>query len=183
VLLTLLLRLGDPDGWPELATALNAAAGGDGQSIEKLLNESLGLGGSAEWLNAAIIYGCNDTAMRISNDQMSAAVEQVGPDAPLLGPYTVGLLGICASWPAPEAALGAVKATGAAPILVTASVNDPVAPYQAVRSLAGQLGSATLISWQSGRHGSYPASTCITAAVDNYLLKGELPAVGSLCPP
>jgi len=183
VLLTLLLRLGDPDGWPELATALNAAAGGDGQSIEKLLNESLGLGGSAEWLNAAIIYGCNDTAMRISNDQMSAAVEQVRPDAPLLGPYTVGLLGICASWPAPEAALGAVKATGAAPILVTASVNDPVAPYQAVRSLAGQLGSATVISWQSGRHGSYPASTCITAAVDNYLLKGELPAVGSLCPP
>ena len=49
---------------------------------------------------------------------MTTAVEKVRQQAPLLGPYTVGLVGICTSWPAPEAALGAVKATGAAPILV-----------------------------------------------------------------
>ena len=114
---------------------------------------------------------------------MSAAVETIRPQAPLLGPYTVGLVGLCSSWPAPEAALGAVKATGAAPILVVGAVDDPVAPYEAVRSLAGQLGSATLISWQSGQHGSYPDSPCVTAAVDAYLLSGELPAVGTLCPP
>ncbi len=34
VLLTLLLRLGDPAGWPQLATALAAAAAGNGQPIE-----------------------------------------------------------------------------------------------------------------------------------------------------
>jgi pimeloyl-ACP methyl ester carboxylesterase len=183
VLLTLLLRLGDTAGWPELATALNAAAGGNGQPIDRLLTDSLGGGSGSDWLNAAIIYGCNDTALRISPDQLTAAVDQVRPDAPLLGPFTVGLLGVCTSWPAPEAALGAVKATGAAPILITAAVDDPVAPYAAVRSLAGQLGSATLISWQSGQHGSYPESSCVTAAVDGYLLSGDLPAVGSLCPP
>jgi hypothetical protein len=134
-------------------------------------------------LNAAIIYGCNDIALRISPDQLTAAVEQVRPEAPLLGPFTLGLLGICTSWPAPEAALGGVKATGAAPMLITAAVDDPVAPYAAARSLAGQLGSATLISWQSGEHGTYPESPCITAAVDNYLLNRTVPAVGSLCPP
>lgn len=183
VLLALLLRLGDPAGWPALATALAAAADGNGQPVQDLLDESLGLDGETNWPNAAIIYGCNDSSLRISPQQMSAAVDTIRPQAPLLGPFTVGLVGLCSSWPAPEAALGAVKATGAVPILVLGAVDDPTAPYAAVRSLAGQLDSARLLSWQSGQHGSYPASPCVTSAVDAYLLSGDLPAVGSLCPP
>ena len=90
---------------------------------------------------------------------------------------------MCGSWPAPENALGAVKANGAPPILVLGAVDDPVAPYESVRALAGQLASAVLVSWQSGTHGSYPASACAAGAVDGYLLQGQLPAVGTLCPP
>ena len=183
VLLALLLRLGDPAGWPALATALAAAADGNGQPIQDLLDASLGLETDTGWLNAAIIYGCNDSALRISPQQMSAAVDTVRTQAPLLGPYTVGLVGLCSSWPAPEAALGAVKATGAAPIVVLGAVDDPTAPYGSVRSVAGQLDSARLLSWQSGHHGSYPDSPCVTTAVDAYLLAGDLPAVGGLCPP
>jgi len=183
VLLTLLLRLGDPAGWPKLATALAAAAKGSSQQIEDLLTESLALDTGSSWLGSALIYGCNDSALRVSPDQMATAVEAIRPQAPVLGPYTVGLVGLCSSWPAPEAALGAVKAAGAAPILVLGAAADPTAPYAAVRSLAGQLGSATLISWQSGHHGSYPDSPCISAAVDAYLLSAQLPAVGTLCPP
>jgi pimeloyl-ACP methyl ester carboxylesterase len=183
VLLTLLLRLGDPAGWPQLATALAAAAGGTSKPIEDLLTASLGLDKNDGWLGSALIYGCNDSALRMSPDQMTTAVAAIAPQAPILGPYTVGLVGLCSSWPAPEAALGAVKATGAAPILVAGAVADPAAPYGAVRSLAGQLDSATLISWQSGQHGSYPDSACVSAAVDAYLLSGQLPAVGTLCPP
>jgi len=183
VLLALLLRLGDPAGWPNLAKALAAAAAGDGQQIDNLLRDSLGLSGQSDWLGAAIIYACNDASLRISPDQLSAAVDKIRQEAPLLGPYALGLVAVCSSWPAPENALGTVTATGAAPILLTAAVEDPIAPYGSVQSLAGQLGSARLISWQSGHHGSYPGSSCITTAVDNYLLQGELPAVGSLCPP
>jgi pimeloyl-ACP methyl ester carboxylesterase len=183
VLLTLLLRLGDPAGWPELATALASAAKGSSQQIEDLLTQSLALDTGSSWLGSALIYGCNDSALRMSPDQMATAVEAIRPQAPILGPYTVGLVGLCSSWPAPEAALGAVKATGAAPILMLGAVADPLAPYGAVRSLAGQLGSATLISWQSGHHGSYPDSACVSAAVDAYLLSAQLPAVGTLCPP
>ncbi len=183
VLMTLLLRLGDPDGWPELATAVAAAAAGDPAPVGTLLRAVLDGQDGAGWLNAAIVYGCNDSALRISPAQLKSAVQEVRRRAPLFGPYTVGLAGVCQAWPAPEAALGSVKASGAAPILVAGSVAEPVSPYEQVRSLAGQLASARLISWQSGRHGSYPASPCITAAVDAYLLEGTLPAVGTLCPP
>ncbi len=183
VLMTLLLRLGEPERWPQLATALSRAAAGDPEAVGTMLEEALGAQDGGGWLNASIIYGCNDTALRMSPAQLTAAVEGAREQAPLFGPYTVGLAGICASWPAPEAALGAVKATGSAPILVAGSVSDPIAPYEQVRSLTGQLASARLISWQSVQHGSYPASACVSKAVDAYLLDRTLPAVGTLCPP
>ncbi len=43
VLLTLLLRLGDPDGWPELATAVAAAADGNPAPIGRLLESASAL--------------------------------------------------------------------------------------------------------------------------------------------
>ncbi|HEY5882476.1 MAG TPA: alpha/beta hydrolase [Nakamurella sp.] len=183
VLLTLQLRLGYPAGWPELATAAAAVGAGDTSPLMTMLSGALGLSDNQPWVNPALIYACNDTVLRLTPDQLAAAIQDVRPQAPLFGPFTLGLLGLCGSWPAPESALGAVKANGAPPILVLGAVDDPVAPHESVRALAGQLSSATLVSWQSGRHGSYPSSTCATAAVEAYLLRGQLPAVGALCPP
>jgi len=183
VLLALLLGLGDVAGWPELASALAPAVKGDTSALQTWLESRLGLDGSSDWLTGSILYRCNDSALRISAQQITEAVAGVKSDAPLFGPFTVGLVGLCASWPAPEAALGAVTGTGAAPVLVLGSVGDPVAPYEGVQSLAGQLASAELVSWQSGQHGSYPASSCITGIVDAYLLGGRTPDIGTLCPP
>jgi pimeloyl-ACP methyl ester carboxylesterase len=187
VLLTLLLRLGDPDGWPQLATALAAAGQGTTGPLTDLLEESLAQDTSVRdatgWFDPTLIYTCNDSAVRLTGTSLTAAIDGAREQAPLFGPYAIGLAALCGSWPAPESALGAVKANGAAPILVVGSVADPVAPYAAVRTLAGQLSSSTLLSWQSGRHGSYPASACVSAAVDAYLLQQQLPPVGTLCPP
>lgn len=187
VLFTLLVRLGDPDGWPDLAAALAAAGKGDTGPLTDLLTASLGRDATnrngSGWIDPALIYACNDTAVRLTGDSLTTAIEDARTQAPLFGPFTVGLVGLCGSWPAPENALGGLKANGAAPILVVGAVNDPVAPYEAVRALSGQLSSATLLSWQSGRHGSYPASACVTDAVDGYLLRQQEPPVGTLCPP
>ncbi len=183
VLLTLLLRLGEPGGWPALATALAAAATGHPTPVASLLRQSLGLD-TAGWLAAAIVYGCNDTALRILPDQLTQSAEAAAALAPLFGPFTVGLVGICASWPAPETALGGLRAQGAPPLLVLGATGDPQAPYSAVRSLTAQLSSATLLSWQATQHGSYPASVCVTTAVETYLVGQQPPpAVGTLCPP
>jgi hypothetical protein len=119
----------------------------------------------------------------LTGTSLATAIDDARSQAPLFGPYAVGLVGLCGSWPAPESALGGVKANGAAPILVIGAVADPLAPYEAVRALSGQLSSSTLLSWQSGRHGSYPASACVSAAVEAYLLQQQLPPVATLCPP
>ena len=183
VLFALLMGLGDMAGWPELATALASAVQGDTTPVEDLLAGQLGLVGRTDWLGGSIIYRCNDSSLRISPTQIAQAVDAVKSDAPLFGPFATGLVGLCASWPAPETALGAVTGTGAPPILVLGSVGDPVAPYEGVQSLAGQLASAGLVSWQSGEHGSYPGSPCVAGIVDAYLLNGTMPDVGALCPP
>jgi pimeloyl-ACP methyl ester carboxylesterase len=187
VLLTLLLRLGDPDGWPQLATALATAGQGSTGQLTDLLEQSLGEDPSARdstgWFDPTLIYACNDTTVRLTGTSLATAIDDARSQAPLFGPYAVGLVGLCGSWPAPESALGGVKANGAAPILVIGAVADPLAPYEAVRALSGQLSSSTLLSWQSGRHGSYPASACVSAAVEAYLLQQQLPPVATLCPP
>lgn len=187
VLLTLLLGLDDPDGWPQLAAALADAGQGLTGPLTDLLDGLLGAEPSVRnatgWFDPTLIYACNDSTVRLGGASLTAAIEDARSQAPLFGPFAMGLVALCGSWPAAESALGGVKATGAAPILVLGSVADPRAPYESVRALSGQLSSATLLSWQSGRHGSYPASTCVSAAVEEYLLQQRLPPVGTLCPP
>lgn len=183
VLLMLTGQLGNPAGWPALAIALAAARKGDYQQLTTLLVAPLGSQNASRRQAGALVYRCNDSARRLGGTDLAAAAGTARTTAPLFGPFLIGLIGICSSWPAPENALGPVTATGAAPILVLGAVDDPVSPFGEVRSLTAQLGSATLLTWQSGTHGAYPQSACMTSAVNAYLLAGTMPAGGTLCPP
>jgi hypothetical protein len=76
-----------------------------------------------------------------------------------------------------------VTAAGAPPILVIGSVKNPLHPYAGVQSMAAQLASGVLVSWQSGADGAYPVNACVTRTVNAYLLRGTVPSMGLLCPP
>ena len=183
VLLALADRLGSPSTWPQLATALSAARGGDVDAVSTIAQDSLGSTDVAQQQSGRLVYRCNDSAGRLGGTELAAAARAAKAAAPLFGPFDIGRLGVCASWPATETALSAVRATGAPPLLVVGAVSDPVSPYSSVRSLATQLDSATLLTWQSGTHGGYPASSCVAAAVNAYLASEKVPAAGTLCPP
>ncbi len=183
ILLALAGELGSPAGWPGLAAALAAANRGDLDPVAAALQASLGADNVEQQQAGRLVYQCNDSTQRLSGSRLNAAVAAVRPAAPLFGPFLLGLVGVCSSWPAPESALGPLTATGAPPILVVGAVDDPTSPYAGVRSLTAQLDSATLLSWQSGTHGGYPTSRCVTTAVNSYLLNGTVPANGTLCPP
>lgn len=183
VLLALSAGLGRPDDWPALATALGAARDDDPTALVSLVQQQAGGDERRQVLSGELAYLCNDTAVRLGGDQLTKAAAAAKAQSPLFGPFLLGQLSRCASWPAPQHPLGAVSGKGAPAVLVLGSVDDPIPGYRAAQAVAGQLSSAVLVTWQSGTHGAYPASSCMAGLVDDYLLHGTAPAAGTLCPP
>ncbi|MFC8433016.1 alpha/beta hydrolase [Streptomyces sp. NPDC057253] len=89
----------------------------------------------------------------------------------------------CAYWPV--RATGEphrIEARGAAPIVVVGTTRDPATPYRWARSLAAQLTSARLLTYEGDGHTAYGrGSACIDSAIDAYLLRGTAPANGKRC--
>lgn len=77
---------------------------------------------------------------------------------------------------------GEIHADGAAPILVIGTTGDPATPYPWAQALADQLSSGQLLTWDGEGHTAYGrAGSCITNAVDDYLLAGTMPQDGLTC--
>lgn len=182
VLMTLLEVLPDREAWPSLASAIAAFADGDAEPLAHLLESALGGGSMDALLSARILYMCNDSAERLDEESLSAAVAQARESAPLFGPFRVALAGWCSAWPAPDNTLESLTGSGAPPVIVIGSVTSPAHPYADAQAVAQQLSSATLLSWQSGQIGAYTASGCIADVVTPYLLSGSVPSRGVLCP-
>jgi pimeloyl-ACP methyl ester carboxylesterase len=182
VLLLLSDQLGDQDSWPQLATALNAAAGGNVDPIAAMIAQHWQISSVQNLVDGEIVYGCNDTSQRLPPSEAATRAAALPADD-LFGRFLIGQVSVCSAWPAPDQPLGRVAGTGARPILVLGAVDDPVTPYDGIRSVSGQLASAKLVSWQSGQHGAFPGESCMNDVVDGYLTEGHLPATGTLCPP
>jgi pimeloyl-ACP methyl ester carboxylesterase len=182
VLTALRTGLGNPASWPQLAAALAAAVRGDTEQIGSLVLADAGAPDVDQALSARLVFGCNDVTERLNGTSLQQAAAASKQKAPLFGPFWVSLVGLCGGWPAPTAAAGAITANGAPPIVVLGAVQDPVAAYSSVQSLAAGMSSAVLLSWQSPTHGSYPASPCVTDLVNGYLLRGAVPKTGQVCP-
>ncbi|MFI9151134.1 alpha/beta hydrolase [Streptomyces sp. NPDC053367] len=89
----------------------------------------------------------------------------------------------CAYWPvAPTGEPHRIEARGAAPIVVVGTTRDPATPYRWARSLARQLSSARLVTYDGDGHTAYGrGSACIDSAINAYLLRGTPPADGKRC--
>jgi len=121
-------------------------------------------------------YNDDPAVMRQQAAELEAA-------APVIGTYlSFGDIG-CANWPyAFTGERTEIHASGAAPILVVGTTNDPATPYVWAKSLAKQLDSAHLVTYTGEGHTAYNKSNeCVNDAVDNYLVKGTVPASDPLC--
>lgn len=84
---------------------------------------------------------------------------------------------ICEAWPYhPASDPKAPEAKGAAPILVVGTENDPATPYGWAQSLAKQLESGHLLTWEGGEgHVAFTrGSECIDTTIEDFLLTGEI---------
>ncbi|MDO9484593.1 MAG: alpha/beta hydrolase [Actinomycetota bacterium] len=90
----------------------------------------------------------------------------------------------CTNWFAHDPKQPAAAATTTkAPILVIGTRFDPATPYEWSQALNSQLPTSVLLTYEGNGHTAYGSgSRCIDAQVDQYFLKGTLPAKGASCP-
>jgi hypothetical protein len=92
---------------------------------------------------------------------------------------------MCAYWPVPpQSQPHPVHYPGTPPILVVGTIHDPATPYPSAQQMTQQLGSAVLLTYNGDGHTAYHrGSSCINAAVDNYLTQAAIPAMDTVCQP
>lgn len=99
----------------------------------------------------------------------------------LPGPEALGDV-TCQEWPFKSRVTpGPVTGAGAAPVLVVGTTGDPATPYSWAQSLAEQLESATLVTYEGEGHTAYGNDPCINGIIDDYLVDGTVPASPPTC--
>ena len=67
-------------------------------------------------------------------------------------------------------------------MLVVGTTRDPATPYEWAVSLSQKLPGSTLLTYRGTGHTAYLRSgSCITDAVDAYLINLKLPPAGTTC--
>ena len=172
--------------WPDLKDALVNAFNGDGTVLVQLANlllERNADGTYANLVDANTAISCVDRPWPRSLASWQAAASAAERAAPLFGASIVWGNLPCAYWPVAAAPPVAIKAAGAAPILVVGTTRDPATPYRWARALAADLSSGVLLGWNGDGHTAYgEGSSCVDTIVNAYLISLKVPRSGTLCP-
>ncbi|MFF6775361.1 alpha/beta hydrolase [Streptomyces sp. NPDC012637] len=177
----------DESAWPQLREALTRAMGGEGSALLALADtyyERESDGTYANLMSANAAVNCLDLPPAFTGP---ASVEKAVPSfekaSPVFGRNLAWAALNCTYWPAPATGRPhRITAEGAAPIVVVGTTRDPATPYKWARSLAEQLSSGTLLTYDGDGHTAYGrGSDCIDTAINTYLLDGTPPQDGKRC--
>lgn len=178
----------DESTWEQLREALTSAIkDNDGAGLLTLSDgyyerDPQGRYANLMFANAAV--NCLDLPAAFDTpEQVEQALPSFEKASPVFGEGLAWASLSCAYWPvAPTGAPHRVKAEGAAPIVVVGTTRDPATPYPWARSLASQLASGRLLTYEGDGHTAYGrGSACIDSAINAYLLHGTPPAKGKRC--
>jgi pimeloyl-ACP methyl ester carboxylesterase len=180
------LYLSPDEGYLLLDLALERALAGDGSALLLLADQYLQrnrdgtFNGNMNEVNSAV--NCVDRPWEEDVQVIEGGIPDFESASPVFGPY-LGWSGlVCARWPIPPASTAPVTAASAAPILVVGTTGDLATPYEWAQSLADQLESGVLLTYEGGGHTAYrKGSKCIDDAVDAYLVEGTVPEVSLQC--
>ncbi|WP_232832149.1 alpha/beta hydrolase [Nocardiopsis sp. FIRDI 009] len=188
------------ESWDYLADLLAAVDTGDAEATDHYLGylyentyglyadeESVELKPGEEELDAEAALTAINCADRDDPTDIFAyrdAVDRASEVSPLFGADLVWEQLPCAYWPDTEEAPTGFTAPDAPPVVVVGTVGDPATPYTWAEELAGQLETATLVTYEGAGHTLYgnDKSACVDEPVDAYLLTGEAPEADLSCP-
>ncbi|WP_328977582.1 alpha/beta hydrolase [Streptomyces canus] len=178
----------DESSWAQLREALGSAMKEkDGAGLLVLADSYYARGADGRYSNlmsANAAVNCLDLPPAFgSPEEVEKAVPTFEKASPVFGEGLAWASLNCAYWPVgPTGEPHRIKAEGAAPIVVVGTTRDPATPYRWARSLAAQLSSARLLTYDGDGHTAYGrGSTCIDSAIDAYLLRGTPPVDGKRC--
>lgn len=187
LLTAIIYPLYSPESWPYLSQMLESVMFGD---ADLALSFADGYNGRNEdgtyrdnSTEAFRSINCLDYTYQSDVAVMREKAAAVAAAAPTIGPYFgFGDLS-CVDWPYQgDRERAAIHAAGAAPILVVGTTGDPATPYDWAVSLADQLDSGVLVSYDGEGHTAYNKSNaCISDAVESYLIDGTVPSSDPRC--
>lgn len=178
--------------WPSLVQMLADLEAGDAQSTFDSADEYNSRVGPGSYDgNGYEIYTavtCNEGTLGTDGVSPLEGLAIIDQKAPYLGFATalddyVALDVTCSNWPFPVADMPtSYSAEGAPAILVVGTTNDPATPYSNAVSLAGQLSSGVLVTYNGEGHTIYAQGVaCIDDTIDAYFLRGEVPSADPNC--
>jgi pimeloyl-ACP methyl ester carboxylesterase len=165
--------------WPVLARGLAQAETGTGTLIQigfdTLVNRNPdGSFGNDQEANAAI--NCMDNPAPKDLDVYERLAAEAARTAPAFGPAIAWSGLVCALWPVPPTGRAEpLKVSGAPPILVVGTTNDPATPFVWAEAMASQIPGSRLLRHEGEGHTAYGEDTCTTRIADGYLLGATLP--------
>ena len=182
----ILWPLYDDTAWPFLTDVISATLLGDASIAFSAADGYNGRNSDGSYASNAteafIAINCLDTVetdvTRVG--ELNALLER---DAPILGPYLGPSETGCAGWPAaPKGSLDPINALGAPDLLVIGTTNDPATPYENAVSLADQMSSAHLVTFEGEGHTAYNrGNACVNQIVNDYFLRGKIPTARVTC--
>jgi pimeloyl-ACP methyl ester carboxylesterase len=167
--------------WPQLGEALAAEAAGNGGPVVAM-SDHYNANGSSNGSDAGVAIDCLDHPTSRDPAAYSYLAAVAKASAPVFGPLLAWGQASCAVWPAPPTrVVGPVAASGAPPILVVGTTDDPATPYAWAVNVAHELSRGVLLTREGRDHVAYFYSACVRSDVQVYLLDGVTPPLGATC--
>ncbi len=185
VLLGIIEAMYSKFSWSGLTSALAQANKGDGSAMVKLADQYLQRDSDGSYpnlieANSAVNY-VDESCSRNPDDYIAMA-DRLAKLAPHFGASAASSGMTCAYWGAKADPLTVPRASGAPPIVVIGTTNDPATPFEWAVALSKQLESGVLVTHRGEGHTIYAqGDSCIDAAVNAYLLELKAPQAGLSC--
>jgi pimeloyl-ACP methyl ester carboxylesterase len=172
--------------WPVLRQGLQSAINGDGNTLLLLADALTDRGPDGFRSNAnTVIFAvnCLDRPERGGLPAVQRSLPRYTQAAPTWGPFLAWSQLPCAYWPVQGTGkVEPLRARGSGPIVVLGTTRDPATPYAWAQGLAAQLDNGHLVTYDGDGHTAYHrGSSCIDQAVDDYLLRDQVPREGLRC--
>ena len=183
----LILPLYNDANWPALTQALSDALKGDPTYMLWLADQSAERDQDGTYSsNSSVAFSavnCLDYPMETDDEQMRIDAKELEAASPTIGKYLAYGGITCEAWPYQAVNQPhRITAEGTPDLLVVGTTGDPATPYEWSVTLAGQLASATLLTWEGEGHTAYGRSNdCIETAVDDYFINDTVPRDGTVC--